>query len=305
MTSLTATPVGFASELPYQEKFTQPIQSILKQHGYWVFCDEAPDPKKVDNQGVKRRLITTPQGLKVIKFAQDKDFTNTNLNPRTELRLEGLRQKVDNKDYELTFSFTSVSKSLVANVFQIMSRTLKGEAKPIVQIEVRDGFVCIRQSQFDDINTLIRTKTKIQATIGKQLNFKILYKPSVEKGVLEIFCDKEVIHAISSLANPTKGKTNKTAWKAGEWWWLQSGIYGNRGVYSEIVIHEIGISLLPVEKPPLALAGETGRERERTVEKPIEKPIEKPVEKPETNEVKTINIDPTKYSQIVICFDRK
>ncbi len=218
----------------YYEEFKENPIDIFKREKYMIFCDKVANTSDYGNPEMAKRFKLNPKGMEVIKFASDQDYTNTGLNPRTECRLQKYMHNMDSLVYELSYEMTVTSPNLsFANVFQIMTQNSENKSKPLVQIEIRDGFVCIRQQDYKGVGDLIRTTTTVQALPNKLLRFRILFKPNTNSGFLKIYYEDKIIHTVSG----------RTVWDVSSTWWNQYGLYGAKDILASSIISRFYVKI--------------------------------------------------------------
>lgn len=121
------------STILYDETFEHASLDNLLRSKYWVFAWENPDPKNVSHPSIAKRLKMQNGSLTLTCFAKDQDFTNQRLNPRTELRLEGLRLPV-RQTYRVEIDMDGIAKDTFNfEFFQIMNP--QPQSKPAFQLD--------------------------------------------------------------------------------------------------------------------------------------------------------------------------
>lgn len=198
------------------------IHDLITQEKVWVFCDGIREYTRPNVNDVLSRCTVKEDGrLYITKKREDKDTFRSNLNPRTEIRLEHhkLKEGVLYK-IRLVCSVDSISN---ANFFQILNRDEQGKAFPLFQLEKRDGGLNTRQ-RLNDEN---RRDTRV-STIQGFGRYTILFR-SGENGVLTVVFNDKPILQYTGVIRSTQDS------------WIQFGVYGDRDIESTNIVQSLSI----------------------------------------------------------------
>lgn len=214
----------------YEDDFDQDIITLLSKYKYWVFAYEVKEPPKIQQyqNAIRKRFIITNEGLQITCFKDDKDYSNTNLNPRAELRLENYKLPI-NKQYKVTFIMKLPFSNSGFEFFQIMVLS-----KPVLQLEIRKQKFCAR---YHDGRNLISVPFHDEI-IKKDIKWEVEYKLDSKNGYYKVYKDDRLIWSKTgqNIFNPSS-KTN----------WFQYGVYKNGSghkndhsvIYKHLKIEEV------------------------------------------------------------------
>jgi hypothetical protein len=185
------------------------LKSYLKSNGFWVFSHEVENPTNMDDNDVYKRIKITNEGLHITRFKSDKDYTNTNLNPRFELRYE--KQRIPgSKRFKIGFKYKFIQHNPHA-FFQLWARPIN---QP-VQLTTSSNGISYK-------NHKGTYNTGIPLLMNEWYTFEVL----VDQSKLNVECrlkDKSYKYSV-----------DYSYWS--DYKWIQSGSYGNKNPNQDIII---------------------------------------------------------------------
>lgn len=186
------------------------LKQTLINDNYWVYS-YLTKPDNFDNPNLFSRISLKDDYLHLLKDKDDEDYSNTNLNPRTELRLNSINFEKE-KDYFVNFVNKIPSLNFEAIFFQIMSRNNDNNARPLFQLQIRNQQFTLRyiDNEVNKQKYLFLSET----FLNKDLNWSIYFKLSKTSGYYVIKLNGKII--IQKDLNNVFRNDNV---------WIQFGVY--------------------------------------------------------------------------------
>jgi len=196
----------------YEERFNEPLKTILERHGYWVFAWNVKDSLNVNDPDIYKRVQIVNNRLHITCFKDDKDYSGLNLNPRAELRVDGYKLKPQTA-YRATIQMQLGQRDSGFEFFQIMVASF-----PALQLEVRDGKFGVRVKDVD--KNQLNPVGLVDAHTNPVL-WEVEFFLDYMRGYFNVFMDKKKVWSMSRKTMERR-PSNTSAW-------TQYGVYKNRG----------------------------------------------------------------------------
>lgn len=209
----------------YEEQFREPLVTMFRKHTYWVFAWGVDRPTMYDDSDVARRFVKTSDGLQMTCFKSDGDYSGLGLNPRAELRLEGVRLQ-NGISYKLGIELQVLRAPAGFEFFQIMR-----DSKPTLQLEVRNGQLGVRYFDFAKGHLYPIPLQPLAPRTRMRWEIRAFLAP--DGGRFEVFLDG--VSVWSRVGNNVGGSNTRN--------WIQYGVYCNQRpeVDQSILVHEVTI----------------------------------------------------------------
>jgi len=221
-----------AKKVIYSETYNSSVADVLRRGKYWVFVWGAPSVTSYTHPEVSKRITISNGTLKQVCFASDKDYSGKNLNPRTELRLEGIRLPFE-KTYRVEMMMNGIAKNTFNfEFFQIMESYPK--AGPVFQLDFHGGKYNARY--YDSTNGQLWRKPIVDFGVG-ECRWVVEWRQSSDtnKCFITVFLNGKSVWERKNARNTRQGSGSA---------WLQYGVYkaGNNNQDMYLEVHQFTVS---------------------------------------------------------------
>jgi hypothetical protein len=219
-------PKANSNKIIYTEDYRSNLYDILKKGKYWVFIWGVKPATNYTHPNVLKRIQVSNGMMRQTCFASDGDYSGNNLNPRTELRLEGIRLPFE-KQFRVEMIMNGIAKtSFNFEFFQIMETYPK--AGPVFQLDFhRNSY----NARFYDIANGHMWRNPIAPFGVQQCHWVVDWRQSSDPA--RCFID---VTLNGKLIWNRRGKKNTRQQKGSAW--LQYGVYkagnNNQDMFVEI-----------------------------------------------------------------------
>lgn len=224
-------PTGYTAF--YQENFDNRDISWFDhgKNGYWQFYWDVNNDPRLSMRRARYQLHagTTGKHLRINRYTEDKDYTNSGLNPRCELRFENASWKFKKgEEGVIRLRTRHHSDQGNATFLQVMHRLDQGGAYPIVQMEalgtkytVRGGFIPRKD---------LSSGASITADVMKWIQWEIRFRGNnASNGYVKIYKDGVEVFSQSGSNSSTKSDAI----------WIQVGLYGSSNMTKTVEFDDI------------------------------------------------------------------
>lgn len=216
--------------------FTKPqtqsqLIDLLQKNEFWLYAWPAASTT-LKEEHVYDRIDTKHNALELTLYASDGAVFGKHLNPRTELRCPHMMEWETPHVVEAVVTLLPETK---AEFIQVIGRTRPdNRARPIVQLEIRDGWFCVRYAR-EDGSLFPERIHKGDKLYNKKTKFRVEFH--VQK-YLRVF------------VNETKVYEDNNDLPLGDSC-IQFGLYGNRPFDKDMKVLYHSLAIDPKTKPTL------------------------------------------------------
>jgi hypothetical protein len=242
--SFSQVPSGYT--VTYSKDFQTSLQNAgdyLANDVWYYYSNPNPSYSVSNNKdpGIQKRFIITSDPtnannrvLKIIKFAEDIDYRDPNLNPRSELSGQPtLRASAANEYYfHLKTYFPSVQKDVSVVAFTQFWLHSPSFTIPI-QIMVMGGYFNVNDPRNAGSKRL-SNNAKLSDNLNRWITWEVRAKFNRNNGYFDLYMDGQKVFTWTHPSIQLWPKDNET-------WHPQFGIYGPKG-YQEVYFDDLIIA---------------------------------------------------------------